>query len=109
MWYLIPMNQNCNQNHTTQNHTVNDTDLNKIYAFDKIAKLLSDNKFEVVTDSEEVRGLHRDSKTDKISEYVYATFPREIKYKLNLTSDEVWELFCYVLEGMDKEIVPERH
>ena len=88
----------------SQNHTVNDTDLNKIYAFDKIAKLLSDNKFEAVTDKEEVRGLHRDSETGKVSEYVYATFLGETEYKLNLTSDEVWELLCYVLEGMDKVI-----
>lgn len=87
-----------------QKHIVNDTELNKIYAFDKIAKLLSNNKFEATTDKEEVRGLHRDSETGKVSEYVYATFLGKTEYKLNLTSDEVWELLCYVLEGMDKVI-----
>ena len=87
-----------------QKHIVNDTELNKIYAFDKIAKLLSNNKFEAITSKEEVRGLHRDSETGKVSEYVYTTFLGKTEYKLNLTSDEVWELLCYVLEGMDKVI-----
>lgn len=87
-----------------QNHTVNDTDLNKIYAFDKIAELLSNNKFEAVTNKEEIRGLHRDSETGKISECTYGTFIGETEYKLNLTSNEVWELLCYVLGGMDKVI-----